>query len=333
MRTVVVACTLLGVGGIALVASARDSGGSGGNNADAAGLQAFAGAAPQVDSGLTTTVAPAAPVAVDPAATAPAGSEVPDLAIVEPPTELTPDCQIEPKSLAYDASGLDVQCLQQALVREGFYSGPVSGTFDYATAQAVEAFQIEHELFVDGVAGRVTGLQLGIWPDEQMFVVRTDPLPEGTMDDWGYPVSSVTSLGDGAPPLPENSGSGYRVVFEKISQRVWAVDENENVIRSWLVSGSQYNNEISGTHQVYSRSEESTAWNGRAILPYMIRWLKTDIGAIGFHGIPRHVEDNSAYQTEDELGTRLSSGCQRQADPDAAFLWAFADVGTTVVVI
>jgi hypothetical protein len=28
----------------------------------------------------------------------------------------------------------------------------------------------------------------------------------------------------------------------------------------------------------------------------------------------------------------LSGGCQRQHDLDAAFLWAFADVGTTVVV-
>jgi hypothetical protein len=153
------------------------------------------------------------------------------------------------------------------------------------------------------------------------------------MDSWGYPVSSVTSIGENTPPLPENSGSGYRVVYERISQRVWAVDEDNNVIRSWLVSGSQYNNEYPGTYEVYSRSEQSTAWNGRAILPYMIRWRKTDIGAIGFHGIPRHVEDGSAYQTEDELGTRLSGGCQRQADPDARFLWAFADVGTTVVVL
>lgn len=226
-----------------------------------------------------------------------------------------------------------MECVQQALAREGFYKGEISGTFDYATAQAVEAFQTEHDLFVDGVVGRVTGLTLGIWPDEQLFVVHTDPLPAGTKDAWGFPVSSVTSLTDNAPPLPENSGSGYRVVYERMSQRVWAVDENEVVIRSWLVSGSQYNNELPGTHTVYSRSEQSTAWNGRAILPYMIRWLQTQIGHIGFHGIPTHVEDGSPYQTEEELGTRLSSGCQRQANPDARFLWAFADVGTKVVVL
>jgi len=64
----------------------------------------------------------------------------------------------------------------------------------------------------------------------------------------------------------------------------------------------------------------------------MIRYQKTEIGHIGFHAIPLHVADNSPYQTTDELGTRLSGGCQRQHNLDAKFLWAFADIGTTVVV-
>jgi hypothetical protein len=65
----------------------------------------------------------------------------------------------------------------------------------------------------------------------------------------------------------------------------------------------------------------------------MVRWLKTDIGAIGFHALPLHVEDDSPYQTEAELGTRLSGGCQRQANLDAEFTWDFAQIGTKVVVI
>jgi lipoprotein-anchoring transpeptidase ErfK/SrfK len=76
----------------------------------------------------------------------------------------------------------------------------------------------------------------------------------------------------------------------------------------------------------------STAWNGQAWLPLMIRYQETEIGHIGFHGIPRHVSDNSPYMTTDELGTRLSGGCQRQHMLDAQFMWGFATVGTTVVV-
>jgi lipoprotein-anchoring transpeptidase ErfK/SrfK len=37
--------------------------------------------------------------------------------------------------------------------------------------------------------------------------------------------------------------------------------------------------------------------------------------------------------TEDDLGQRLSGGCQRQANADAQFMWAFADIGTKVVVL
>ena len=122
------------------------------------------------------------------------------------------------------------------------------------------------------------------------------------------------------------------MVYDRAGQRVWAVDSNDVVVRSWLVSGSKFSNEEPGTHTVYSKSEMSTAWNGKAFLPNMIRYQETDIGHIGFHGIPRHVSDNSPYQTDAELGTRLSGGCQRQNDLDAEFLWAFADVGTTVVV-
>ena len=144
----------------------------------------------------------------------------------------------------------------------------------------------------------------------------------------------MASTGADAPPLPENSGTGRRVVYERISQRVWAVSEDGEIIRSWLVAGSQYNNEMPGTHYVYSRSEQSTAWNGRAILPLMIRWLQTDIGHIGFHGIPIHVSDGSPVH---DRGRARHSGCPAVASArptaDAQFMWAFADVGTKVVVL
>jgi hypothetical protein len=223
--------------------------------------------------------------------------------------------------------------LQGALAAAGYFTGTVSGQFDQATFDAVKKVQEERNLYVDGVVGRETALSLEIWPEEESFVTRTPAPAAGAVDAWGYPLSSVSSTGDGAPPVPANSGSGRRVVYERAGQRVWAIDKDENVIRSWLVSGSQYSNEVPGTHQVYSKSEVSTAWNGKALLPLMVRWYQTDIGHLGFHAIPLLRTDNSPYQTEAELGTRLSGGCQRQANRDAQFMWDFADIGTTVVVL
>jgi len=242
-------------------------------------------------------------------------------------------CKLDKRELRQGDSGAAVTCLQQALIAAGYLTGSPSGVFDGDTFAAVSKLQKEKDLFVDGLVGRETALALDVWPDEASLVVHTPPPAPGAVDLLGYPLSFVATSGPDAPPLPANSGSGKRVVYDRSGQRVWAVDKNNQVIRSWLVSGSKYNNEIPGTHEVYSRSEVSTAWNGKAFLPHMIRWLKTDIGNIGFHGIPRHVADGSRYEKDSELGTRLSGGCQRQADLDADFMWAFAQIGTKVVVL
>ena len=241
-------------------------------------------------------------------------------------------CTIGALSLRLGASGDGVACLQNALADTGYFSGTADGQFNQSTYDAVTAYQLAEDFFVDGVVGRETALGLNIWPDEESLVTRTPAPAPGATDLWGVELSPVASAGADAPPLPENSGSGYRVVYDRAGQRVWAVDGDERIIRSWLVSGSTYGNEAPGTHTVYSRSEVSTAWNGKAYLPLMIRYQKTERGNIGFHGIPTKVSTGEVYQTTEELGTRLSGGCQRQHNTDAAFLWGFADVGTTIVV-
>ena len=114
---------------------------------------------------------------------------------------------------------------------------------------------------------------------------------------------------------------------------MWAIDDDEQVVRSYLVSGSRYRNEVPGWHKVYSRSESALGWDLQADLPYMIRYTQTERGHIGFHAIPSWRDSDEKLQTIDELGQRLSGGCTRQAPQDAEFLWSFADVGTRVLVL
>ena len=303
------------------------------------------------DSIVTSDEATAGAQAADDAADIIAATEDPDEPLVEMVdvelagiTDPDPDtaeddrgradggCTIGALSLRLGASGEGVECLQGALADEGLFTGTIDGEFAQSTYDAVQKYQVAENLFVDGVVGRESALALDIWPDEESLVTRTPAPAPGATDLWGVELSPVASAGDDAPPLPENSGSGYRVVYDRAGQRVWAVDGDERIIRSWLVSGSTYSNEAPGTHTVYSRSEVSTAWNGKAYLPLMIRYQKTERGNIGFHGIPTKVSTGEVYQTTEELGTRLSGGCQRQHNTDAQFLWGFADVGTTVVV-
>ncbi len=258
-------------------------------------------------------------------------SELQDLAGDDPTS--TTACSLTVRSLASGDTGESVTCLQTALITAGFLTGAATGTYDNETANAVKKLQTDRDLFVDGKTGRETALSLGVWPDETSLVIRTAAPAPGAVDLLGYELSSVATSGPDTPPLPANSGSGRRLVYDRSGQRIWAIGDDNVVIRSWLISGSKYDNETPGTHAVYSRSDVSTAWNGKAYLYKMVRWLKTDIGAIGFHALPIHVEDNSPYQTDAELGTRLSGGCQRQANLDADFTWDFAQVGTPIVVI
>ncbi|MEI7507309.1 MAG: L,D-transpeptidase family protein [Actinomycetes bacterium] len=277
-----------------------------------------------VDDATTTTVAIATDSSVP-------TSEVQDLAGDDPTS--TTACSLTVRSLASGDMGESVTCLQNALITAGFLTTTATGTYDNETVNAVKKLQTARDLFVDGKTGRETALSLGVWPDETSLVIHTPPPAPGAVDLLGYELSSVATSGPDAPPLPANSGSGRRLVYDRSGQRIWAVGDDNVVIRSWLISGSKYNNETPGTHAVFSRSDVSTAWNGKAYLYKMVRWLKTDIGAIGFHALPIHVKDNTPYQTDAELGTRLSGGCQRQANLDADFTWDFAQVGTPVVVI
>jgi peptidoglycan hydrolase-like protein with peptidoglycan-binding domain len=244
-------------------------------------------------------------------------------------------CTLDVLAVQVGSDGDAVTCVQKALTALGYYTGAVDGVFSDSVGTAATAFQTDNDLYVDGVVGRQTAEALGIWPGDESFVVRTPKPPAGATDLWGMALSSVASAGPAAPELPADAGqgTGYRIVYSRLAQRVWAVDDQERIVRSYLVSGSQYNNEVPGEHEVYSRSETTTAWNGQATLPLMVRWLDTVRGAIGFHQIPRHNSDGTLYQTDDELGTRLSGGCQRQTALDAQFMWAFGQIGTKVIVL
>ena len=244
-------------------------------------------------------------------------------------------CTIDEFEIAKGDSGDSVSCAQTALVAAGYSDVEVNGVFDDATDEATRAFQTDFELYVDGIIGKVTATELGVWPGLEAFVVRTPEPAPGAVDLSGMPLSPVASAGSDAPELPEDAGqgTGKRVVYERSSQRVWAIDDDEQIVRSYLVSGSRYRNEVPGWHSVYSRSESALGWDLQADLPYMIRYTQTERGHIGFHAIPSWRESGEMLQTIEELGQRLSGGCTRQALQDAEFLWTFAEVGTKVLVL
>ncbi len=134
--------------------------------------------------------------------------------------------------------------------------------------------------------------------------------------------------------LPADTGWGKRVVFDISEQRVWIVDRDANgdddVRRTYPVSGSLTDNLEPGTYSVYSRSRWAIGVDDSGTMEYFVRFTRGDHAAIGFHSIP--TKDGRLLQTRSQLGTPQSHGCIRQAKPDAIALWNFAPVGTKVVV-
>ena len=155
---------------------------------------------------------------------------------------------------------------------------------------------------------------------------RAEPARPQTLQ--GTPTASDAAAGD--PGLPDGSGEGRRVVFSEGQQRVWLVGTHDKVQHTYLVSGSVYDNLDPGSYEVYSRSEQAWGIDDSGSMKYFVRFAQGDNAAIGFHDIP--IDDGQPVQTASELGTPLSHGCIRQRRADAKLLWAFAPIGTKVVV-
>jgi L,D-transpeptidase-like protein len=146
----------------------------------------------------------------------------------------------------------------------------------------------------------------------------------------GQQSGAPTSAEDEA--LPADSGDGKRIVFDISDQRVWLVGSADDVRRTYLVSGSLHDNLTPDTYEVYSKSRHAVSFDSQETMNFMVRFAHGDRSPIGFHDIPAY-DDGTLAQTKAELGTPQSAGCIRQWKPDAAALWKFAPVGTTVVVL
>ena len=133
-------------------------------------------------------------------------------------------------------------------------------------------------------------------------------------------------------PVPAKSGAGRRIVYANRQQRVWVINADNEVIRTFPVSG-MLGQPGKGTFNVFSKSPTSYSPEFAGVtFRFMTRFaIGRNGGNIGFHEIP--VRNNKPMQTVDELGTFKGSGCLRSSTQDALFIYQWATLGTKVVVI
>jgi lipoprotein-anchoring transpeptidase ErfK/SrfK len=143
--------------------------------------------------------------------------------------------------------------------------------------------------------------------------------------------TTTTVLVDAAP-VPAKSGSGRRIVYANRLQRVWVINSDNEVIRTFLVSG-MLGQPGKGAFTVFSKSPVSYSPEFAGVtFRFMTRFaIGRNGGNVGFHEIP--TRNGKPMQTVDELGTFKGSGCLRSSTQDARFIYQWATLGTKVVVV
>jgi peptidoglycan hydrolase-like protein with peptidoglycan-binding domain len=246
-------------------------------------------------------------------------ADVPSTAATPAPTAAAPaattsavvdtDCSISSK-LAVGDHGADVECLESHLVAAGLFTGASPDqTFDAATEAAVEAFQQQQQLVVDGVVGPQTARQLGAWSRPEVL-----------------------------PPDPERcADEGHSAVVDRFNQRGWLCDDA--VITTTFPITSAWTQPDPGTYEVYAKDLEasSTLTGEPSTMTHFVAFThgKYTGARIAFHSVPKY-DDGEFVQPLDSVGSEElqgdSSGCIRVLPDDAAAIWDFLDIGDTVVV-
>ncbi|MFD8746549.1 hypothetical protein [Streptomyces sp. NPDC059616] len=125
--------------------------------------------------------------------------------------------------------------------------------------------------------------------------------------------------------LPKGSGTGKRVVYALENRRVWLVDADGKVDRTFEVMPSALNPRP-GTYQVNTpRSGAPTKGSDGVMIEHVVRFAVVDDVAVGFSA----AVDGSMESPDPTLKT----GGVRMSREDGDAMWGFAMVGTKVVVL
>ncbi|MFD3652666.1 hypothetical protein [Streptomyces sp. NPDC058620] len=123
--------------------------------------------------------------------------------------------------------------------------------------------------------------------------------------------------------VPEESGTGMRVVYALKDRRVWLVDAKGQAGRTFTVMPSPVS-PLPGVYQVGSRTGSVKGSDG-VMIEHVVRFTNVDDVAIGFSA----AQDGTLASPDPT--SRTGGVRMKRADGDA--MWTFATVGVKVVVV
>lgn len=130
--------------------------------------------------------------------------------------------------------------------------------------------------------------------------------------------------------VEEQTGGGKRIVVDKSEQRAY-VYEGETLRWTFVVStGMPGSDTWEGTFAVRSKITNAYAQLWGLQMPYWLGFYHTGYLENGFHALP--IMPSGAVLWDGYLGTPVSYGCVILSYEDAATLFNWAEIGTTVIV-
>ena len=134
-------------------------------------------------------------------------------------------------------------------------------------------------------------------------------------------------------PLPAHSGVGRRIVYQESTMHLWVVDTDGTVLRDYPVTGRP-GWPRPGAYQVFSKVPVAASPKYHVTFDWMVRFAHGNDLNLGVHAIPRLLGSGRKIQADADLGAPIGlGGCVRQREVDAKWLYAWATIGTKVVVL
>jgi lipoprotein-anchoring transpeptidase ErfK/SrfK len=134
-------------------------------------------------------------------------------------------------------------------------------------------------------------------------------------------------------PVPAGSGTGRRIIYQQSTMHLWVLDADGTAVRDYPVTGRP-GWPLVGTYHVFSKAVSTASPKYGVTFDWMVRFAHGHELSIGFHSIPRWIGSGLPIQSESSLGAPIGhGGCVRQRAVDAKWLYGWASIGTTVVVL
>lgn len=217
------------------------------------------------------------------------------------------------KKLQYGSSGKTVKQLQQRLTDLGYYTGPVSGSFQGNTRNAVKKVQTQNAMKETGVVDEAT------W--NLIFNDVTIVMPDAT-----------------AKPTPEPTPVPFAITVDVRNQAVTVYTRDENgeytvPVRQMICStGTKANPSDVGDWTLNGRKANWCVFPqwGNSYARY---WTRIN-SSIAFHSVIYNAVNVMSMKTSSykKLGQRASHGCIRLTVADAKWIYDNVGKGTVVTI-